>query len=360
MKSLCMIVSTILLSACQTGVFPISQREYLYEKEGKSPHMGHRRPVEEKSESAPEIFIKRESLAIVPKETQNFSGSLLSLSRPENSLFMEPPRGLVGEALDIIVKVNRSENAAPGANAPAAPAATPPAAKTGKELQDELIAALPKLEPSDATPKVPGSIKMRVLRKLENGDVMVEAARASKNEWDANSIRAVSRIPRTKLVGNQPLSTLDLADVEWNEQQGPNTIDRESTAWEDEYTLRWAGFEEARSKTALELESKRQDLMKVKDRLQDRIVNLSKERGQITQERERVRKLREEAEQKLNMMNKKVEDQVNVIEQQKETIQKQASLLDQSTSSTETAAGTAGANPKKEVPKTTPPAEEAK
>jgi len=353
MRTLCMIILTTLLGACQTGVYPISQREYLSEKEGKSPHLGHRRPVEEKSESAPEIYVKRESLAVVPKETQNFTGSLLSLNRAENSLFMEPPRGAVGETLDVVVKVNRSEGAATPTPAPAAPAAGAPPGATGKGPQDELIAALPKLEPEDKTPKVPSIIKMRVLRKLENGDVIVEATRASTNEWDANSIRAVSRIPRDRLASNQPLTTLDLVDVDWYEQQGANTVERESSGWEDEYTLRWAGFEEARSKTAIELENKRKDLEKVKDRLQDRIVNMSKERGQIAQERERVRKLREEAEQKLGELNRKLAEQNGLIEQQKETITKQQALLNEVSANPEKAQKTAA--PKAE--KTPPPAE---
>lgn len=353
MRSLCMIFLTSLLGACQTGVFPISQREYLSEKEGKSPHLGHRRPVEEKSESSPEIYVKRENLAVVPKETQNFTGSLLSLKRAENSLFMEPPRGAVGETLDVLVKVNRSEGAATPPAAPAAPTPPAPAGAAGKGPQDELIAALPKLEPEDKTPKVPSVIKMRVLRKLENGDVIVEATRASTNEWDANSIRAVSRIPRLRLASNQPLTTLDLVDVDWYEQQGANTIARESSGWEDEYSLRWAGFEEARSKTAMELENKRKDLQKVKDRLQDRIVNMSKERGQIAAERERVRKLREEAEQKLNELNKKVADQNGLIEQQKDTIQKQQALLNEVSSNPEKAPKA----PAPDAKKTTPPAE---
>jgi hypothetical protein len=345
-----MILVTSLLGACQTGVFPISQREYLSEKEGKSPHLGHRRPVEEKSESSPEIYVKRESLAVVPKETQNFTGSLLSLKRAENSLFMEPPRGAVGETLDVLIKVNRSEGAA---TTTPAPSAAP--GNAGKGPQDELIAALPKLEPEDKTPKVPSVIKMRVLRKLENGDVIVEATRASTNEWDANSIRAVSRIPRQRLASNQPLTTLDLVDVDWYEQQGANSIERESSGWEDEYSLRWAGFEEARSKTAIELENKRKDLQKVKDRLQDRIVNMSKERGQIAQERERVRKLREEAEQKLGELNKKVSEQDGLIEQQKDTILKQQALLNEVSANPEKAQKAAA--PKAE--KTTPPAEAA-
>ncbi|MCX6129926.1 MAG: hypothetical protein NTX25_12805 [Proteobacteria bacterium] len=328
-----MIILVVSNTACQSGVFPISQREYLYEKEGKSPHLGHRRPVEERSKSSTEIYVKRESLAIVPQETKNYTGSLFSLKRAENSLFIDLPRGGLGESIDVLVKVNRSEAPAPpspGAPAPgsAAPAAPAGGKDAGKGLQDELIAALPKLEPGQAAPKVPSSIKMRVMRKLENGDVLVEASRASKNEWDTNSIRALSRIPRSKLAGNQPITTLDLAEVQWSEIQGAQTIERESSDWQDEYTMRWAGFEEARSKAALELEAKRKDMQLVKDRLQDRIVNLGKERGQIAVERERVKKLREEAEVKLSEYNKKMEEQTSLIEQQKDTIKKQEALLE--------------------------------
>lgn len=323
MKRLCMIVLALSPYACQSGLTPISQRDF-YEKEGKSPNLGHRRPIEEKSEASPEIYVKRENLLIHPKKTENYTGSLFALKRAENNLYGEPARGALGEMLDIQVKVNRSEASASPPAASPNPAATP---KGSKELQDELIAALPKLEPSEAKAKVPTQIKMQVVKIFENGDVLVEATRASKNEWESNSIRAMSRLPRAALQANRPLTTEDLSQVDWYEIQGAQTIERESSTWEDEYTMRWAGFDEARSKSALELEGKRKDLEKVKTRLQERINNMGKERGQIAAERERLKKLREEAEIKLKEMGQKIDNQAQLIEQQKEAILKQQALI---------------------------------
>jgi|GEM_PF-1132278 hypothetical protein len=331
MKTLCMIVLILGVSACQTGIVPIAKRD-MYEKEGKSSHLGHRRPVEEKSEPATQVFVKRESLAIVPEETQNHTGSLFSLKNPDHLLFVDPPRGALGDSLDIAVRVNRTDRQ-PNANNQTPPAAGNPPQPVGntprdaKAVQDELIAALPKLEPGLPDAKVPASIKMKVVRKLENGDVIVEASRASQNDWEAHSVRALGRIPRDKLQGRQELTTNDLADVQWSENHNGEFTERESSLWEDEYTMRWAGFDEARSKMALDLDNKRKDLEKVKERLQDRINNLGKERGQIAQERERVSRLRQEAEQKLNEMNKKIEEQNSLLEQQKETIKKQEEII---------------------------------
>ncbi len=335
MKHYFMLILISGVTACQTGVVPISQREYLHEKEGKSPTLGHRRPIEEKSEPRSQIYIKRESLALVPKETKNYTGSLFSLKNPDNLLFIEPPLGDIGDSIEVAIAVNRIDKAKPAAKADpnaAAPAALAGAVKDkdkeAKLLQDELIAALPKLEPGIGDPKIPTSIRMQVVRKLENGDVIVEAARASQNEWEAHSIRAQARLPQNRLRAQKDISTADLADVQWTEAENGSITERESSLWEDEYTMRWSGFNEARSKSAIDLENKRKDMEKVKGRLQERIINLGKERGQIALERERVGKLRQEAEQKLNELNKQVEDKQTLIDQQKETIKKQEQLLE--------------------------------
>lgn len=332
MKNLGMIILLLSGTACQTGVVPISRREYLYEKEGKSASLSHRRPLEEESRPAPEVFVKRESLAIVPKEAKNYTGSLFSLSKANHLLFTDPPRGQVGEFLDVAVRVNRTDKSPTPDNAAGANTAATPTnqatAGSNQALQDELVTALPKLEPGISEPKVPTKLKMRVVRELENGDIIVEASRASENDWETQSIRAQARISRELLQSKQEISTLDLSDVQWYEAQNGEVIERESTHWEDEYTLRFAGFNEARSKMALDLENKRKDLEKVRDRLQERINNVGKERSKIAQERDRVSKLRQEAEDKLGELNKKVSDQDALIEQQKETIKKQEQLLE--------------------------------
>ncbi len=331
MKNLSMVILIFSTTACQTGVVPISRREYLHEKEGKSASLSHRRPIEEESRATPEVFVKRESLALVPKAAKNYTGSLFSLNKAQHLLFVEPPRAQVGDLISVAVRVNRGDKskspAAPEASAPAVP---PVSAKPGldKALQEELIAALPKLEPGLPDPKIPSILKMMVVRELENGDVIVEANRASENDWESQSIRAQGRIPRAIIQGKQEITTLDLSEVQWYESQNGELIERESSQWEDEYTLRFAGFDEARSKMALDLENKRKDMEKVKDRLQERIVSVGKERGKVAEERERVAKLRQEAEVKLGELNRQVSEQDSLIGQQKETIIKQEQLLE--------------------------------
>lgn len=330
MKNLCIIVLLLGTTACQTGVVPISQRN-LYEKEGKSAHLGHRRPVEEGTNSSPEVYIKRQNTEIVPQETKNYAGSLFALNSPDNLLFVDPPRGAVGDFLDIAVRVNRKDKPAAATPQEPNPAPADPAAKpadNSKAIQDELISALPKLEPDVADPKVPTSIKMRVVRKLENGDVIVEAHRASQNEWEANAIRAQGRIPREKVSGNGEISTADLEDVIWYQSDNGTVTERESSVWEDEYTMRWAGFNEAKSKMALDLETKRKEMEKVKDRLKERIVNVGKERNKIAQEKEKVSLFRKDAEDKLNDLTQKMNEQEGMIAQQKEVIQKQEKIIE--------------------------------
>lgn len=325
MKKFSLLVLAIFLNACQTGFVPISQRN-MYEKEGKSANLGHRRPIEERSAPGSEVYIKRQNIEIVPQENKNYSGSLLALKNPDTFLFTDAPRGGIDDYLDIFVQVNRKEKPAGQAPAPAAPIDP---ATNGKAVQDELIAALPKLEPGTAEAKMPGLIKMKVVRKLENGDVIVEAARASQNEWEANSQRATARVPYAKVSGQGDITTADLADVHWSESINGSITERESNTWEDEYSMRWAGFDEARSKVALDLENKRKDLEKVKDRLKDKIVNVGRERNKLAAEKDKVEILRREAEDKLNDLTQKNTQQGALIEQQKDIIKKQEQIIEE-------------------------------
>lgn len=319
---------SVALTACQHGFKPIAQRS-MYEKEGKNAALGHRRPIEE-AKKGQEIYLKKDTIDIVPAESKNYTGSLLAEKSPNTYLFTTAPRGDVGDFLDVYVMVNRKEKAP----APAAPGADPQsAADKSKQIQDELIAALPSLEPGIAENKMPSSIKMKVMKKLPNGDIMVEAARASQNEWEANSLRAVGRIPFSKVQGEGEITTMDIADVHWTESLNGQLTERESLTWEDEYSMRWAGFDEARSKVAIDLENKRKDLEKVKDRLKDRIVNVGRERNKLSAEKNKVDALRKEAEDKLNEMDAKAKAQEQQIEQQKEVIKKQEKIIEEAASS---------------------------
>ncbi len=323
------------LCACQHGFVPISQRN-MYEKEGKNAALGHRRPIQEIEKKTPEVYTKTEKIEIVPTESKNYTGSLLVEKSPNTYLFVNPPRGEVGEFLDVFVMVNRKDKAA---KTEAASPATKDAEAKGKQLQDELVAALPSLEPANQEAKMPVSIKMKVVKKLPNGDILVEAARASQNEWEANSLRALSRIPYSKVAGDGEITTADLSDVRWTEAVNGAITERESHTWEDEYSMRWAGFDEARSKAALDLETKRKELEKVKDRLRDKIANVGKERTKLSQEKSKVDTLRKEAEDKLNELSSKNSEQEAQIEQQKEIIRKQEKIIEEAANSSTSLTG---------------------
>ena len=311
--------------SCQTGMVPISQRE-LYEKEGKYPSFSSRRPVEDKSEPGPEVYVKKESNTIISKEAPNYSGSLFSLKNPQGFLYSPRPRGQLGDFLEIQVASNRKESAAP--NAAQAAGSTPqnPAQK-GAASPDDLLASIPNLEPSDAKAKVPNFIKMQVVREFENGDVLLEGERASTNDQESHVIKFQARLPGARKIANEPVRTSDLEDVSWTESLAGKITQRDSSLWEDEYTLRLAGFDEARSKPALDLENKRKDLEKVKGRLQEKIASFNKERDQVLKEREKSNKTKVDSEQKVNVLNKALEEKDALIEQQKEAIKKQEELI---------------------------------
>lgn len=315
-------------TSCQHGFVPISQRT-MFEKEGKNSALGHRRPLDEANRKGTEVYLKRETIEVVPTETKNYTGSLLQEKSPNTFLFANPVRGDLGDFLDVYVMVNRRERA-PGAATEVLASATPEDAKVkAKQIQDELISALPSLEPGVADAKMPSAIKMKVVKKLQNGDLIVEAARASQNEWEANSQRATARIPYSKVQGEGEITTMDLADVNWTESVNGQVTERESHTWEDEYSMRWAGFDEARSKVAIDLEGKRKDLEKVKDRLKDKIVNVGQERNKLAAEKTKVDGLRREAEVKLNELSSKSIEQESQIEQQKEIIRKQEKIIEE-------------------------------
>jgi chromosome segregation ATPase len=80
---------------------------------------------------------------------------------------------------------------------------------------------------------------------------------------------------------------------------------------------------------ALDLENKRKDLEKVKDRLKDKIVNVGRERNKLAAEKDKVDVLRREAEDKLNDLSQKNSQQDALIEQQKDIIKKQEQIIEE-------------------------------
>jgi chromosome segregation ATPase len=189
------------------------------------------------------------------------------------------------------------------------------------------LEALPTFAPSSEKAKPITKIRFKVLKKLPNGDALVETYRTSKNKYESNQIRAKARIPSEKIQSNDLITTADLQDVEFFQFENSQSTERESIGWEDEYTLRFSGFNEAKSKAALELERKRKELMDLRDRLQQRIGNVSKERTKVAADRMKINEFKENTSSRINSLNEKIKELENTIGEQKEIIKKQEEVI---------------------------------
>lgn len=326
-----------LVVSCQTKVVQFSKRDLM----GRSPVpeiYKKGRKVQGNVAKPPQIFMRKKKVKIEPLAEQDNNGSLLSLSNPENYLFYDKPKGQVGDVLPVFVRVNQKEKADAGGGAQGEQEAA--------ALKDELLAALPQFTPGeggeDTLPLT--MIKFKVDRRLPNGDVIVSTYRTSKNENHSSSVRVQARIERYSLMTKKEITTKDLLDVEWYQRKDGEVVERESLAWQDEYTLRLSGFDEARSKFAQQLENKRQDMSKVKDRLKTRINVLSKERQMFVKSRQKLDEEKRKVAQVLKENNEKMESQNTTIEEQKAIIKRQQELLEGLQEGAEQNAAEGGAN----------------
>lgn len=310
----------IFICSCQTRMVPLSKRHYL-SKENGAKILKKGRDIDIPKDDPPNIYIKRKKLKIKPVVEINSTGSLMSMDNPENFLFTAMPKGKVGDVLKVLTRVNKKSSET----------AEAAGEKKPEELRDELIAALPKFTPKEGENLIPlTSINFKIDRRLPNGDVIVSSFRVSSSEDESNSIRIQARLSRADLMNKKELTTEDLLDVEWYERQNTEVFERQSLSWQDEYTLRLSGFNEARSEYAEQLVNKEKDLIKVREQLRERINNLGKERQQIAKARQNVDQRNKDMNRIVDGMRAKLTEQDNIINEQKSIIKKQSELLESS------------------------------
>ena len=274
------------------------------------------RPIAEPAKP-PKIYVRKKSLKIKRKSPGPVSGSLYQLEDPRNVLLTEKPRGLLGSVLDIEVESMRQNNQA-DKEAEEEPQG---GAQNGRdELESTLLKALPELDPGENKPVLLKNLKMRVVDRLPNGDVFVTLNRSSANRLEANSIAVKARIPALALTANRALTTKDLYDVEWAQSDDGEVIERKSSFWEDEYTLRLSGFDEAKSKAALALEDKRKSLEKVKDQLKSQIKNMTDQRVAIAKERARLNRNRQRRAEERQALKDEIQSMKETLKERDEKI----------------------------------------
>lgn len=283
--------------------------------------LGDRRPFVDKGSSvhtpkkSRSLYVKEKKIRIVTEDTPNTSGSLFNLDDSRNYLYTDKGPFTVGTYLDVAVASSRSPVKEEGASDKEVAA--------GDAVEDTLIKALPALEPSDEKATMIKKFKMKVAHRYPNGDVLALVERSSKSNLEDSDIVIQARIPYGRLTSEAPLTTDDLVAVRMIETTGGDTVERSSLSWEDEYTLRMSGFNEAKSKMALELDSKRSQLKRVKDQLRGRLEALGKERKTMAKERNKFLADGAEVQKKVDTLKQDINEKETKIQKQKETIKSQ-------------------------------------
>lgn len=285
-----------------SSIVPISQRSI-----GGRPgelHVSGRQPDLE--EKPTDVYVKRSNTRIEKKAGPSVTGSLFQDGDAANYLAGEAP---LEPGRSILVKVG-AKNAAnkEGTGGPGAAPGGQPATGEGVPADlDAIIKSLPNLDAGAANPALVKQFKMTVTRVLDNGDFEAVYKRVSQSGTEANALEIKARIPRDAAVTKGDVSTADLADVSYFESQDGNLMTRDSSEWEDEYTLRMSGFSEARSQAALDLEVKRRQLDDAKKQVQTKLQTMGAERRQVAKERETLAKEKTEIEQRTRQMAEELE-----------------------------------------------------
>lgn len=272
----------------------------------------------------PEVFIKEKKLVVKDLQTPNTTGSLFHNDHDGNYLFIPGSTGKVGRFITIQVKANRkimddNKQESPSKN----DSKNQPQDEKSPE-EEELLKALPALEPKErGKVTLLKDFKMKIMHRFPNGDVLAKLERQSSSESDFHQTVVEARLPYDRLTSGEQLTTDDLMDVKYTEFMADETIKRQSSDWQDEYSLRLSGFNEAQSKIASDLADQKVKLGDAKQRLQDRIKSMGAERRQLAKMRDEYAQRKAESENKLKEAADKVEESEQIIEDQKGTIEEQ-------------------------------------
>jgi hypothetical protein len=324
MKRIVPLLSLIMLFiACAPQLTKVSGRNPdLFEKEsdrleGRSRGQG--------GQAAPEMFVREKQTVIKNIDKPDESGSLFNPEDERNYLFTSKGPLNVGRFLKINIVANRGEKKSASAKAPADK--DKKQAENVDDIEKELLAGLPDLTPGKKDPPtLQASFKMQIVHRYDNGDVLARMVRRSTNSEvdadaaDAAEITAEARIPYDRLASGDDLTTDDLLDVKFRESKEDELAERTSSGWEDEYSLRLSGFNEARSKIAMDLRDQQQKLEEGTKKVQEKIKDFGAERRQLAKDREELARKKQENEAKMKDMETKVEEQQKTIEEQQEQI----------------------------------------
>jgi hypothetical protein len=304
------------LTSCQTGLMNMSSSE-----ENSLPVAS--RPIGKTDNNQGKLYLKEERVAIAPDPSEE-SGSLFRHDDKSSYLYSSANRGVAGEFIDVHIAWNSDASPEKVTDAKSKDAAEP--AKEGEDkvgdAEQKILSSLPKLDQPDAKKLISKTVKMQVLGRRLNGDLDVGVMRTTQTEAETHTISVRAILPREKAVSGENVTTNDLVAIEWNENAAGESIVRNSTAWLDEYSLRFSGLSEARSREALALEEKRNQMLGSRKQLENELKALGKQRNDLAAARTETEKNRQESGSAVEALTKEVEDAKNTIAQQREELDK--------------------------------------
>lgn len=268
---------------------------------------------------APDLYVKEREVVIKDVDQANETGSLFNPDDERNYLFASSGPQTVGRYLDIMVVSNRTDGKTAQTPKSVEEQKKDDLSKTEDEIQKELLASLPDLNPAGTAsdPALLKSFKMRIMHRFSNGDVLAMMNRRSTTDAESHDINIETRIPYDRLSSGDPLTTRDLQDVKYRENKEGEILDRTSSGWEDEYSLRLSGFSEAKSKEAVEISDKKRQLDDATKKLEARMKSFGEERTQLSKQREDLTKKAEVQDQKVQELEEKVKEQEELIQELK-------------------------------------------
>lgn len=324
----CLLVAAV-VSSCASRLGSRSRRGFdTIDKEGTSK--AHALGLTNEDGRSPELFTRTGNPEIRKVQSPDNNGSLYDLEDEGNNFFTKDIKNQVGDYIEVAVVSNRADPAKaadPKTQDPAAAGGTQ--APKGDDLEDTLIKALPNLDPGKNSPTLIKKFKMRIVQRLPNGDVKASLYRESKSGEEVHAIQVNAIVPGELLRARKEITTNDLADIEWNESNAGDLMQRQSVNWEDEYTLRLSGFDEAKSKGAQELDEKRKQLGDVRDQLENRIKSFSNERKQLSKDRDNLGKKAAELDAKEKNYQDKIEEQQRTIDDQQRELEDRRKAAEQ-------------------------------
>jgi hypothetical protein len=265
-----------------------------------------------------QLYVRKKIVSISPVESTNTNGSLFNVDDERNYLFAARGPLIVGRFIDVDVNSNRLVEKPAEGKIPEKSVGD--AAKAEKNNDDELMKSLPNLEPSSPDARPIHRFKMKIAHRFPNGDVLAIAERESVASQNQNNLSIQARIPYDRLISGSPISTDDLTEITMNESSDGEAIDRRSATWEDEYTLRMSGFNEANSKVAARLDQQRDQLRKIRDELKNRLIALGKERETMAGERNKLLEKNTASQTTIDGLNKSILDKETQIKTQEDVL----------------------------------------